>query len=175
MATAKTKGFTLTELLVVVAIIGILSSVAIPSFKKYVAKTKTTYAKLMLSEGWSAQQSAYAEFTTYVSCFVLFGVSCTTVEAVSGLLYCAQANNYYFADQSVGGGDGSATWGNQYVRAIGGLPNCNMAAAADKDTGTRIMGTKSIPNPFQVFGSASDSVAAHHAISSNSRWLNFPS
>ena len=41
-------GMSLVELMIVVAIIGILSSVAIPNFKKYQAKSKTSEAKLQL-------------------------------------------------------------------------------------------------------------------------------
>lgn len=41
----RQDGFTLVELMVVVAIIGLLSAVAIPNFKKYQAKAKTSEAK----------------------------------------------------------------------------------------------------------------------------------
>ena len=44
------KGFTLVELMVVVAIIGVLTSVAIPNFKRYQAKSKTSEAKIQLAQ-----------------------------------------------------------------------------------------------------------------------------
>lgn len=42
------KGFTLIELMIVVAIIGLLAAVAIPAFTKYVRRSKTTEAVMNL-------------------------------------------------------------------------------------------------------------------------------
>jgi type IV pilus assembly protein PilA len=42
------KGFTLIELMIVVAIIGILAAVAIPAFMDYMKKSKTTEAPIQL-------------------------------------------------------------------------------------------------------------------------------
>lgn len=41
-------GFTLIELMITVAIVGILAAIAIPSFKRYVAKSRTAEAKANL-------------------------------------------------------------------------------------------------------------------------------
>lgn len=67
------QGFTLVELMVVVAIIGILSAVAIPNFKKYQAKSKTTEAKMQLASIYSYELSAASEYDTFTSCLGILG------------------------------------------------------------------------------------------------------
>jgi type IV pilus assembly protein PilA len=69
----KQNGFTLVELMVVVAIIGLLSAVAIPNFQKYQARTKTAEAKLHLSSIYTAEQSFYATYNVYHTCLKYMG------------------------------------------------------------------------------------------------------
>lgn len=58
-------GFTLTELLVVLVIIGVLVLLAVPRFSSVVAKTKTTEAKLMLKQVYVLQEAYWDENDTY--------------------------------------------------------------------------------------------------------------
>ena len=59
------KGFTLIELMIVVAIIGILAAIAIPNFLKFQAKSKQSEAKTNLKAIYTAQTGYYGEFSTY--------------------------------------------------------------------------------------------------------------
>lgn len=54
-----TRGFTLIELMIVVAIIGVLSTVAIPSFMKYIRRAKTTEAALSIRKIFDGAVSYY--------------------------------------------------------------------------------------------------------------------
>lgn len=56
----KGKGFTLIELMIVVAIIGILAAVAIPAFMKYIRRSKTAEATLNLRKLFDSSVSYYA-------------------------------------------------------------------------------------------------------------------
>jgi len=54
-------GFTLIELMIVVAIIGILAAVAIPAFMKYMRKSKTTEATQGIKKIYDGARSYYLE------------------------------------------------------------------------------------------------------------------
>ena len=55
------KGFTLIELMIVVAIIGVLAAVAIPAFTKYIAKSKTSEAKTFVKRIYDGARAYYME------------------------------------------------------------------------------------------------------------------
>lgn len=69
----RQDGFTLVELMVVVAIIGLLSAVAIPNFKKYQAKAKMSEAKLQLSAAYTAEAAFFSDFNMYAACLGYMG------------------------------------------------------------------------------------------------------
>jgi type IV pilus assembly protein PilA len=59
------KGFTLIELMIVVAIIGILAAIAIPNFLKFQAKSKMSEAKTNLGAIYTGQISYFGEQNSY--------------------------------------------------------------------------------------------------------------
>ena len=60
------KGFTLIELMIVVAIIGILAAIAIPNFLRFQLKSKSSEGKVNIAAIRTAEESYLAEFGSYV-------------------------------------------------------------------------------------------------------------
>lgn len=63
----KEKGFTLIELMIVVAIIGILAAIAIPNFLRYQAKAKQSEAKGQLGSIFTSQITYKSEKDSYAT------------------------------------------------------------------------------------------------------------
>ena len=60
------KGFSLLEIMIAVAIIGIITAIAVPSYQGYVRKAKQVEAKTMLS-GIYTSEFAFASEWRYAS------------------------------------------------------------------------------------------------------------
>lgn len=61
----RQHGFTLIELMITVAIVGILAAVAYPSYREYVAKSRRAEAQALLMQGAQWMERFYAENYSY--------------------------------------------------------------------------------------------------------------
>jgi type IV pilus assembly protein PilA len=64
---ARTRGLTLIELMVVVAIVGLLAALAIPNYMRFQLRSRTSEAKANLAAIRTAEEGYYAEYGTYVA------------------------------------------------------------------------------------------------------------
>ena len=84
-------GFTLIELMIVVAIIGILAAVAIPAFMDYIKRSKRVEASLQLNKIGRSAKRNYSEAAMYVVGFA------TQLPAKPGIGGCCGGPNNHCA------------------------------------------------------------------------------
>ncbi len=71
--TKQVAGFTLIELMITVAIIGILAAIAYPSYTEYVLRGNRTEGQALLSDAAARQERYYAQNNTYADTLAKLG------------------------------------------------------------------------------------------------------
>ncbi|MBN1793860.1 MAG: prepilin-type N-terminal cleavage/methylation domain-containing protein [Candidatus Omnitrophica bacterium] len=92
----KNRGFTLIEVLIVVIILGILASIAVPQYANSIEKAKTGEAKTNLGSILTGEKLYYLEWESYVNA--------TDMSAINAILD-VDISGRYFAYEVCGATD----------------------------------------------------------------------
>jgi type IV pilus assembly protein PilA len=135
------KGFTLIELMIVIAIIGILAAIAIPAYQNYTIRSQVTEG-LSLADGWkTAISEFYAQNGSFPTTFSSSGG--TTAVAVTA----SSVGKYVSAITVTGGGEIVVTYSGSQANAklLGAVLGLTPALDANYDV-IWVCGTASGPS-----------------------------
>ena len=147
------KGFTLIELMIVVAIIGILAAIAIPAYQDYTIRAQVTEGLSLAGGVQTAVADYYAQKGTYPAANV------TTDTAGLGMT-AAPAGKYAVVDLSDGHGGIQITFSGTQVNATisGKTLALNAATSANGDI-LWVCGSAALPAGATASGTAATNLA----------------
>lgn len=94
----KVAGFTLIELMMTVAIVGILAMVALPSYQSHIRKSRRTEAKSALLDLAGREERLFSTTNAYSNDLMVLGYSATSTTSMN------VGNGYYQVIMSAGVG-----------------------------------------------------------------------
>ncbi len=160
------KGFSLVELMVVVAIIGILATIGIPQYQKFMAKARQSEAKTHLNAIFQGESAFFTEYNEYTPSLKAIGVAavgqqlrynagfniltCTNYVTTNGAppLPVAAENDLIGIDAAEGT---PATW--TYAASIADPPAA-FVTACDATGGAQLFTAGAWGNPTNTNGAA---------------------
>ncbi len=107
---ARMRGVTLIELLIVIVVIGILSSMAVGSYRRYMLRSNRTDGTATLLRVQIAEEKFYVQNSIYTTSFGTDGLNMATGTSVASL---ASPNGYFTL--SIAARTGGFTLSNSYV------------------------------------------------------------
>lgn len=117
------SGFTLVELMVAVGITGALTSIAVPNYLKYVAKSRESEAKIALSAIYVGEKQFGVEYGYYNACLSKVGYQVPPASAAN--YYTVGFKNTQASLPVCGSGGGTACYN---------IPNASCTAAGVGNT-----------------------------------------
>lgn len=130
----KVRGFTLIELMIVIAILAIIAAVAIPSYNKYIEKSRRADGQSALLNAAQTMERCFTRTNTYVGCFTtadpgqaspegFYNLRATTLTATTYVLSasptgrqtsdaCGTFTLNYLGERDDGGADHDRCWGS---------------------------------------------------------------
>jgi len=81
----REKGFTLIEVMIVVAVVGILLAIGVPAYQQFIVKSKRVEATSLLMEAAGEQQRFYTENNRFATDMTEMGYANAQVNSETGL------------------------------------------------------------------------------------------
>jgi type IV pilus assembly protein PilE len=117
--TTRTAGFTLIELMVVIAIVGIISAIAFPSYDSYMKKSRRADAKVALSTMADRQERFYLQNNTYSADVDDVGGAATKEGFYTLSITAAGVNGFQLAAEAIGQQLNDTDCPNLYLSSTG--------------------------------------------------------